>query len=72
MPQRVVFFIDGFNLYHVLDSNAQLKQCRWLNLRKLAQRYCSKKDAVRVLYFTAYADWNRDKVGSPPVIGISE
>ncbi len=53
---RVVFLIDGFNLYHALKHNASLNQYKWLDLNKLAKCFLKSGDSlVNVAYFTAYA-----------------
>lgn len=57
---RVAFFIDGFNLYHSLKSNAP--ECRWLNIKKLCEKYINldKEELVAVYYFSAIATWHPD------------
>jgi formylmethanofuran dehydrogenase subunit E len=50
---NVACYIDGFNLYHAIDSlgNERLK---WLNLSKLASTFLRRDEQlVRVVYFTA-------------------
>jgi uncharacterized LabA/DUF88 family protein len=57
MAQRVSFFIDGFNMFHSLKSNAW--NCRWLDLRALCEKFLkSGEELGDVYYFTAYASWN--------------
>jgi len=59
--QRVIFFIDGFNLYYSIRSNPILK---WLNLKKLCECFITKDDDIKdIYYFTAYPtrDFNRYK-----------
>ena len=59
---RVSFFVDGFNLYHALDNN-RFRQFKWLNLRRLAELYLRKQDALSdIFYFTALVTWAPDKV----------
>ncbi len=62
--ERVVVFIDGFNLYHAIAKNPSLKQFKWYNLRKLADQFIdpSKQCITEVFYFSAYCHWNNDKV----------
>ena len=63
MRNRVIFFIDGFNLYHALESNTKFHKYKWLNLRKLTNCYITKNDQVEdILYFTALASWSQNKV----------
>jgi uncharacterized LabA/DUF88 family protein len=60
---RIIFLIDGFNLYHALQRNSSYRKYKWLNYYKLAQCYITTKDKiVDVYYFTALAHWNPDKV----------
>ena len=63
MKNRVIFLIDGFNLYHALDSNNKFHKYKWLNLQKLANCFITKNDHIEdILYFTALATWSQDKV----------
>ena len=63
MKRNVVVFIDGFNLYHALDAHPQYHKYKWLNLSKLANLYITKNEQiVDILYFTALATWNIQKV----------
>lgn len=54
-----MFFVDGFNLYHALDSNPRLHRFKWLDLRTLALCFSKPpyEDLQGVKYFTAYASW---------------
>lgn len=63
MTQRVIFFIDGFNVYHSL-ANKRYGIYKWLDYHSLARCFISpKKETVKeVLYFTAYAHWNAEKL----------
>lgn len=53
---RVISFIDGFNLYHAVDAldNSAFK---WLDLRKLSQEFINpvKEELTQVLYFSTIA-----------------
>lgn len=53
---RVISFIDGFNLYHAIAAlgNSAFK---WLDLRKLSQEFTHplKEELTRVLYFSTIA-----------------
>lgn len=61
--ERVAFFIDGFNLYHALQETPRYSKYRWLDLAALARRYVQKSQQVsKVIYFTAYATWDAQKV----------
>jgi uncharacterized LabA/DUF88 family protein len=61
--RRIIFFIDGFNVYHALEDDIQYHKHKWLNYAALSKCYITKKDTIeRVLYFTAYAHWNPSKV----------
>jgi len=63
MNKNVIFFIDGFNLYHAINASRKYHKYKWLNLSKLANLYITKNEKiVDILYFTALATWNQDKV----------
>ena len=56
--QRVVCFIDGFNLYHSIDDLRD-DHLKWVDLWALSEVFI-KKTSQRledVYYFSAYADW---------------
>ncbi len=66
---RIMFLVDGFNLYHALDYSPSDKNPRrykkylWLSLAKLAQSYVTKTDTIEgVFYFTTLAMWDTGKV----------
>lgn len=59
---RVVFLVDGFNLYHsIIDAskNKDNASCKWLNIRALCESYLhliGNNAAIDdIYYFTAYA-----------------
>lgn len=67
---RVIFFIDGFNVYHSLNEYTVIKRgsteykfykyrkylC--LDLRAIGEKFTRKKDKLNgVYYFSAYATW---------------
>jgi uncharacterized LabA/DUF88 family protein len=55
---RVIFFIDGFNVYHSLKENPLYHRYLWLDYRALAERFTRRSDTLsRVNYFSAYATW---------------
>lgn len=61
MSTNTACYIDGFNLYHAIDSlkNERLK---WLNLRALAQTMLRPSEYLtHVVYFTAYMNWEPEK-----------
>jgi uncharacterized LabA/DUF88 family protein len=60
--EKVIFFIDGFNLYHALD-NKRFYRYKWIDLSSLAKKFISKNDSIEeIYYFTALAIWSPDKV----------
>lgn len=81
---RVVIFVDGFNLYHALDGIDTYHKYKWLNLEKFAKCFISPKDnIIDIFYFTSYVTWNPTKlakhqlyvkalqlVGVKPVFGV--
>ena len=67
-PPRVVFFIDGFNLYHSVQAAQKLlpeDQLKWLDIPALCRSYLHQigggAELSAVHYFTAYAYHLRDK-----------
>jgi len=61
--ENVIFFVDGFNLYHSLDSNTNLHKYKWLNISALAKLFLKKNDIlIDIYYFTALATWAPEKV----------
>ena len=62
MKKRVIFFIDGFNLYHAI-ANQKYQQYKWLNLNQLANHFINRFEKIEsIYYFTALTYWNQDKV----------
>ncbi len=60
---RIKFFIDGFNVYHALEREASYHKYKWLDYSKLASLFVRRQDQiVEVLYFTALANWDVQKV----------
>jgi uncharacterized LabA/DUF88 family protein len=66
---RIVFFVDGFNLFHALDflktgpEHYKYQKYKWLNLRKLASLFVGRLDSLQeVILFTALATWDVGKV----------
>jgi uncharacterized LabA/DUF88 family protein len=60
--RRIIFFIDGFNVYHALQKVPHFRKYKWLNYSALAKVLVSPKDQiVDILYFTAYTDWDASK-----------
>ncbi len=61
--ERVVFFIDGFNLYHSIDETSAYHKYKWLNLKKLAHCFVRPDEIInKIYYFTALAMWDVNKV----------
>jgi uncharacterized LabA/DUF88 family protein len=61
MP-RVYAFIDGFNFYHAIDTQAY-RQFKWMSLTRLLGCYITKSDTLAgVEYFTTLATWDAGKV----------
>lgn len=60
---RVVFLVDGFNLYHsILDAckNKDNSSCKWLDIKSLCSSYLhligGNSQVTDIYYFTAYAN----------------
>ncbi len=59
---KVVFFIDGFNLYHALNSNRNYFKYKWTNLSELSKRFITSREKLEgIYYFTALTPWSREK-----------
>lgn len=53
MDERVIFYIDGLNLYNGLKK-ANLRRYYWLDLMELARKLCLfNQKLVRIKYFTS-------------------
>lgn len=56
--ERVICFVDGFNMYHALD---ELKKpyLKWLDLKKLFSHFVKTKSQIitQILFFSAYPTW---------------
>jgi uncharacterized LabA/DUF88 family protein len=62
MPERVIVYIDGFNLYFGLKSKGW-KRYYWLNLKKLAENILKPiQTLVFTKYFTSRVSFPPDKV----------
>lgn len=60
--ERVACYIDGFNLYHGLQSDERCKHHRWLDLWSFCSSLMEKGEILgRVVYCTAVPDWDRGK-----------
>lgn len=62
--ERVIFFIDGFNLYHaIVGNNHKYAAYRWLNLEKLCRNFIRKDQCIKkIFYFSAFASWMPEKM----------
>jgi len=59
---RVIPFIDGFNLYHSIARHRPFSNFKWLNLTKLIKCFCTSKDKIEtIFYFSAYANWKPER-----------
>ena len=55
--QRVIVYIDGFNFYFGLKSNAKWKKYYWLDIVKLFEMFMRpNQELVAVKYFSAKPD----------------
>ena len=49
---RVVVYIDGFNLY--FGKDAGFNRCKWLNVEKLVRSYLTaNQELIEIKYFTS-------------------
>lgn len=60
--ERVIAFIDGFNMYHSL-ANRKVGHLKWLNYWELANAFTQKKTQKleAVYYFSAIVPWDTQK-----------
>ena len=60
--EKVIFFIDGFNLYHSIANERRFNKYKWIDLSKLANNFITKKEHIEeIYYFTALTPWSPDK-----------
>lgn len=61
IQERVICFIDGFNLYHAIHY-LKAPHLKWVNLWSLSSVFIRPKSQQlnSVYYFSAYADWRPD------------
>jgi len=61
MKKRVIFFIDGFNLYHSI-KDLKKNYLKWLDLRKLCSEFAPDPyfSIVKIYYFSAFAKWRKN------------
>jgi uncharacterized LabA/DUF88 family protein len=59
--ERIVCFVDGFNLYHALN-NLRQPHLKWLDLQLLFKRLSRSKSQIvtQILFFSAYPTWKLD------------
>lgn len=58
---RVAAYIDGFNLYHAIDSLGD-PLLKWADIRSLAASYVREGETLdRVAFYTAYNTWDAGK-----------
>ena len=58
--KRVIFFIDGFNVYHSLEPNHH--KYKWLNYKKFVHCFIPTNEALSEIYFfTTFSTWNKAK-----------
>jgi hypothetical protein len=41
--EKVIFFIDGFNLYHSIANEKRFNKYKWIDLSELAKNFITKK-----------------------------
>ncbi len=53
---RYAFYVDGFNLYHVIDRYHP--DCKWLNVFQMIRSLIPRSAKVEnIYYFSAIVDW---------------
>ncbi len=60
LMKRVIVYIDGFNLYHAIDT-LKKSHLKWLDLWQLGESLLREgEELTAVKYFSAYATWLPD------------
>lgn len=60
---RISFFIDGFNVYHALEDHQSFHKYKWLDYSSFAKCFITSRDElIDIYYFSAYTDWDQNKV----------
>jgi hypothetical protein len=56
--ERIICFVDGFNMYHALKELRQ-PHLKWLDLRLLFSRLTRAKSQIitQIFFFSAYPTW---------------
>lgn len=44
--EKVIFFIDGFNLYHSIADKGRFNRYRWIDLSLLAKNFITKEEHI--------------------------
>jgi hypothetical protein len=57
---RVIAFVDGFNLYHSLADNPDYHKYKWLDIRKLIEIFGRFQSFVRILPIAALSVYERN------------
>lgn len=59
---RVVAYIDGFNVYHAIANNLPEKY-KWLNYRKFVENFLWPDDILQdIFFFTAPPRWDKERL----------
>ncbi len=66
MKKRVIFYVDGFNLYHsLLDASSKSRfgaKLKWLDIHKLMTSFLSRNEQlIQIKYFSAIFEANPQK-----------
>lgn len=58
---KTIFFIDGFNFYHSINSSGYHKY-KWIDFSKLVHLFTRPEEKIEDIYFfTALAKWSQSK-----------
>lgn len=62
-PERIICFVDGFNLYHALNDLHQ-PHLKWLDLQLLFSRLTRSTSQLitQIFFFSAYPTWKLDSL----------
>ncbi len=64
--ERIIFLVDGFDLYHAIESMSSSRPVfssyKWLDLKSLCGKFTTGNQIIEgVFYFTALAPWSPAK-----------
>ncbi len=70
--ERIICFVDGFNMYHALKE-LRKPHLKWLDLRLLFSHLTRRKSQIitQIFFFSAYLTWKEKEARLYPDRGIN-